>query len=441
MTPHPYDQAQKRIEAERNREIDLLQARTTALLRNGHDLHGVVTMDERPEPPTEEPREESQNAGPPFEVLDLSSLSAAPDDPPQWLWEPRIPMGEVTLLAGHGGVGKGLFGLQLAVCAAMGLPMLEQTTRRARVLYFNTEDRPQVIGNRLRTICRKLDVMLDDVGQYLDIISASEHRPELFCETRVAGVRHGSPTGTFAALLEHVRDDGGYGLIVLDNASDAYDADEIARAQVRGFIRELRRLARESHPDCALLLVSHVDKATAKARGNSEAYSGSTAWNNSVRSRLLLEQESPGELKLQHLKSNLGPMANVMRLRLAPGDIIRPVVGGMVSVIEDSGDTKALLRLVHEATSNGTDVRETFTSQGSAATVLCKRKGYPKSLQPKEVYQLLVAAREAGYLRKETRKGAARHTYERVCLTPKGYEFCGLTPPDANAADEPASAP
>lgn len=50
--------------------------------------------------------------------------------------------------------------------------------------------------------------------------------------------------------------------MVVDNASDAYGGDEIQRRQVRAFMRSLVRVARL--PDCAVVLLAHVDKNTSK---------------------------------------------------------------------------------------------------------------------------------------------------------------------------------
>lgn len=54
----------------------------------------------------------------------------------------------------------------------------------------------------------------------------------------------------------------GYGLIVFDNASDAFAGNENDRTQVRAFIRMLNKVAVEE--DCAVLLLAHIDKAGAK---------------------------------------------------------------------------------------------------------------------------------------------------------------------------------
>jgi hypothetical protein len=94
-------------------------------------------------------------------------------------------------------------------------------------------------------------------------------------------------------------------LVVIDNASDAYAGSEIDRQGVRYFLRSLLRLVPEGQRDrAAVLLLSHVNKQTAHGKSG-ESYSGSTAWHNSVRSRLVLTG-GDGELLLEQEKLNLG---------------------------------------------------------------------------------------------------------------------------------------
>lgn len=87
--------------------------------------------------------------------------------------------------------------------------------------------------------------------------------------------------------------------------AQSFEPESFNRGQVRAFIRLRAKLVRPMHG--AVLLLAHVDKLTART-GGSQGYSGSTAWHNSVRSRLFLSEESGG-LLLEHQKSNRGKRA------------------------------------------------------------------------------------------------------------------------------------
>lgn len=56
---------------------------------------------------------------------------------------------EVTLLGGHGGIGKGFLAFQVAAAVATGMPVLHRPVRHARVLYYSAEDGRKRLTRRL----------------------------------------------------------------------------------------------------------------------------------------------------------------------------------------------------------------------------------------------------------------------------------------------------
>jgi RecA-family ATPase len=195
----------------------------------------------------------------------------------------------------------------VAICMAVGHPCLGKATTRARVLFFSGEDPEDLVLRRIRRICRALGIDPQEVHEQLHVIDATEFDPVLFFERRQDGTRAGTTTPTYAALASYVEQHA-IDFVIVDNASDVFDGDEINRTLVRSFIRALVRLVRPRNG--AVLLLAHVDKGTSragKALTNTEAYSGSTAWHNSARSRLFLLEKDAGVFELQHQKCNLGP--------------------------------------------------------------------------------------------------------------------------------------
>jgi RecA-family ATPase len=75
-------------------------------------------------------------------------------------------------------------------------------------------------------------------------------------------------------------------LVVLDTLADVYGGDENVRTQVRQFVSMLRDLAIRNN--CAVLLLGHPSLSGMMSGSGS---SGSTGWNNSVRSRLYLHRQ------------------------------------------------------------------------------------------------------------------------------------------------------
>ena len=111
-------------------------------------------------------------------------------------------------------------------------------------------------------------------------------------------------------------------LVVVDNLAQVFAGVENARAEVTQFCNSLTGLAREF--DCAVLLLGH----TAKAEGSE--FSGSTAWDAAVRSRLLLERRDDGSTHLQKLKANYSQLDEIRmrydagRFEVIEGDGVSP---------------------------------------------------------------------------------------------------------------------
>lgn len=79
-------------------------------------------------------------------------------------------------------------------------------------------------------------------------------------------------------------------LVIIDTAADTFAGNEISRIQVRNFInRALRVIA--TRLGATVILTSHPSRA---GMSDGTGMSGSTAWNNSVRSRLYRQKQSRG---------------------------------------------------------------------------------------------------------------------------------------------------
>jgi AAA domain len=213
--------------------------------------------------------------------LYLEALATREPKPPAHIIPGCLPEDEVTLFAGHGGAGKSAIALYTAVCIALGHTWYgDMQCERRRVLYISAEDGENVLHWRLSRICVHLHVDMRELIGWLNLVDAAELDAELMVETQ-----HGTyTTPMYDMLATRVRETGAQ-VLVLDGASDLYGASEIIRRDVRRFIRAARRLI---PADGAVLLLSHVDKAIARGRESGDHYSGSTAWNNSVRARWAL---------------------------------------------------------------------------------------------------------------------------------------------------------
>ena len=202
--------------------------------------------------------------------VDVAGVLQRPSPPPRFVWDGYCPRGVVTLLGAHGGTGKSTIALMLAAAVATGRELFGLATEAAPVVFASFEDGAHIVRHRLAHICQCWDINPAELAA-LHIVDGTAN-PELFaCEGRGPG----DVTPAYGELLALVQQTGA-GLVVVDNASDAYGGDEIQRRQVRAFMRSLAVIAREG--DAAVLLLAHVDKGTSrKERSDTEGYSGSTA--------------------------------------------------------------------------------------------------------------------------------------------------------------------
>ena len=373
---------------------------------------------------------------PPFVEVSLGDLSESSIVPQRWYWHEYVPAGHVTLLAGHGGVGKSTFALMLAASIAAGAEFLGVRTTKARVAYFSAEDPGEVVRARLARVCAELELPSNAVQSNLMVLDATDGDPVLFAQRRGQAAE---PTLTFEKLASELSGRG-VEVVVIDNASEVFSASEIDRTQVAGFVRSLRKLGK------AALLVSHVDKAAAKHRGGgAESYSGSTAWHNSVRSRLLLVEPKRGILELRHEKSNFGKPRD--RLFLA-----RTGAGGLIGFApDDQGDgagsafapnnddiTLVLLKLIYDYLGRGESIATTANGPYNPEKMLSREKSYPAGLTAGDATQHMRDAERDGMAFRERYKTDGRKNRDRWALTPKGLEFIGVAPsaPSAPSTNE-----
>lgn len=201
----------------------------------------------------------------------------------RWLWDHWIPHRAVTVLSGDGGAGKSLLALQLATACVTGQKFLGQSVMRCKSLVIACEDEREELQRRLARINTGLGI---DMGDHIDMSLVSRAGLENVMMS-FPGDGIGERQPFFEQVLSKAREVGAQ-FIVLDTAADLFGGNENIRPQVRQFINALTSIALSI--DGTILLLAHPSQS-GKATGTGE--SGSTAWNNSVRSRLYLTRPTP----------------------------------------------------------------------------------------------------------------------------------------------------
>lgn len=379
--------------------------------------------------------------GPPeprLKPISITDLFTNPSPPTQYVWNGYTPRGVVTLFGAHGGTGKSTIALMLAVCAVLGRPLFGVDTEPCKVLFVSLEDPVRVVRERLAALCK---AWLIDPAQLegLQAVDGKEY-PELFtAETR----GDGKITQTYHELHARVKA-GDIGLILIDNASDAFGGDEIQRRQVRAFMRELGKIA--TLTDSAVVLLAHVDKNTSRATKpeNSEGYSGSTAWHNSARSRLFMTRSKDDLLTLEHQKNNLGPKRDPITLQWLKGGLPQLVAGyeapgtaGTLTQAERSDDqnAKEFLCLIAEFESRGQYCHTGITSRNNPYAVLKSEPVFQAlKLNSDSTKRIVNQCQRAQWIQETDYRTVDRKLHQRWTVTTIGRAFSGLSAPTAPTA-------
>lgn len=253
----------------------------------------------------------------PLEVIEPIGFQDAPVPVRRWLWKDWIPIGAVTALYGDGGTGKSLFAQQLMTSCGTGQLFLGFDVMPCRALGMFCEDDRDELHRRQAATNFAVGANFGDLENVFWL-------PRVGCENLLmtfAADGRGEASPLFSQVV-NLAVERGVQLVIIDTAADVFAGNENIRPQVRQFIALLTRLARAI--DGAVLLLAHPSQ-TGRASGSGDG--GSTAWNNSVRSRLYLKRpEAAGgnmpdaDIRvLSRLKANYAAAGVEVTLRYSRG--------------------------------------------------------------------------------------------------------------------------
>jgi len=214
----------------------------------------------------------------PRRPLDWAALQDHDPSPREWVVRDWLPMGNAALLAGQGGIGKTLLAQTLGTCLVHGLDYFAATPRPRRVLIWAGEDDRDEIHRRQLAICNWAGIRMEDLSDRLIL------HPYVAQDITLAGLAFGQFTRT--ALMEELREqiaDYRAEYVFLDSVARIFGGNENDRHQVTTFIAWLTEACRGA----GVCLIGHPGKAAGSE------FSGSTAWEGSVRARLYLGPRLP----------------------------------------------------------------------------------------------------------------------------------------------------
>jgi hypothetical protein len=250
-----------------------------------------------------EPADEWEESGPEDDGSFTAASVHGPLPEREWVLEQWFPYKTTALFFGAGGVGKSLVVQQLANCVATGVPFFGIETKKMPVICVMCED------DALELKRRQLDI-----NKWLGVDDFDNGPEDLTLWPRVGSdniivtfpSQGEAKAGEFFELLcnkiKQVKGDSPDILVILDTAADMFGGNENVRREVNTFCKTYLG-ALTVHFNATVILLAHPSLS---GLASGSGLSGSTAWENSVRSRAYLERvKDSDELRvLSRKKSN-----------------------------------------------------------------------------------------------------------------------------------------
>jgi RecA-family ATPase len=277
-----------------------------------------------------------------------------PVPPRKWIVPDYIPHKTVTLLSGDGSIGKSLLALQLAVARAIAQEWIGLLPEPGRTLILSAEDDADEMHRRFEGIRKFYGVRMADLTDIRLVDLVGE-------DSTLGSLMKGQiePTAMYNALDTYLTE-WRPSLVILDVLADMFSGDENSRPQSRQFIGLLKRLARKH--DCAFLLLAHPSLT---GLNTGSGMSGSTGWNNAVRSRLYFQTAKASDgtepnknlRTLEGKKSNYGEAGGKITLEWKNGLFV-PVQGetGLDKMAAEAKADDVFLTLLKRVTAQGRNV-------------------------------------------------------------------------------------
>jgi RecA-family ATPase len=235
-------------------------------------------------------------------LIAASEFEGVPMPERQWIVPDYIPARNVTLLSGDGGIGKSLLALQLGMARALGREWVGLLPEPGQTLVLSAEDDREEMHRRLGLMRPFYDASWSQLGDLKinDVVGKG-------CV--LGALNRGRIEATpMCCELDAYMAESALSLVILDVLAAMFAGNECQREQVRQFVDILNGLCRRH--DCAILLLSHPSLT---GINTGTGLSGSTDWNNGVRSRLYLRTppaSNDGSTPDKNLRTLEGMKAN-----------------------------------------------------------------------------------------------------------------------------------
>jgi len=179
----------------------------------------------------------------------------------------------------------------------------------------------------------------------------------------------------------------------------------------------------------AVLLLAHVDKASVRSGAGMDSmttFSGSTAWNNSARSRWAMYRDEQAVV-LRHEKCNLGPLQPELQLEFDPASrTFKPFgsIPGSAFAARLIRETQrgVILKLIQKSTQSGLNLSMNVSARNNVFKQLHDDPDFPARLDRKTFFGYLRDMKDQGLIKEESYIQSNRTQGLRVVLTDTGRQ-------------------
>lgn len=215
-------------------------------------------------------------------AMDWGKLESQTPPERQWAIQDWLGMGYVTLISGPGGSGKTALAQAILSALAVGNDVISSVIKPRVCLMWAGEDDRDELWRRATAICSWLQIPMSALTGKLYVFPMESQ--DITLVDQVMGKLEVTP------MLETLREQVGdlkAEYVVLDSVARTFGGNENDRHHVTRFVSSVQYAMSPTNAGCGLL--GHPAKAT-----DSE-FSGSTAWDASVRARLFFGFKLPDQ--------------------------------------------------------------------------------------------------------------------------------------------------
>jgi len=234
------------------------------------------------EAPKADPKILRQELESKIHYLSKEWLTKKPPEP-EFCVNPLVPIGAVTLLIAHGGTGKSILALKMAIHIALGLEIIGAKTYGDNVTYLSLEDSTHIVRDRIYKIFNALpneQQRIDELVNNKLMIMDRYGLPTYMAEKQYGNIA----TPPFVEALSLLLKEHEIKCLFVDTFIRTNPLNENDNAEMGRLLVTYEGIAKKAK--CGVVLIHHLPKSNSN---RSYAARGASAITDNARSAILMQ--------------------------------------------------------------------------------------------------------------------------------------------------------